>query len=357
MNQEKKAFQDIFDFTLSELRNYFTEKNMPAFRANQIHKWLYLHQAESFDEMTDVGKELRTFLKESFSMERLQIADIAHSKDGSSKFLFRLFDGHFIESVLIPEKDHYTLCISSQVGCAQNCRFCMTAKGGFKRNLGTGEIVAQVRDIKQYAEKNAGNENPIRLSNVVFMGMGEPLANYTPVKKAIEILTDGDCGLKLSKRRVTVSTSGLLSKLSDLGKDTGVNLAVSLNATDEATRSMLMPVNDRYPLKDLLNACKKYPLAPRQKITFEYILMAGVNDSARDAKNLVRALNGIKAKINLIPFNEFPGSEFRRPPEERIHAFLQILLDKGYTAIIRWSKGEDIGAACGQLAGANQNDL
>lgn len=357
MNQEKKAFQDIFDFTLSELRNYFTEKNMPAFRANQIHKWLYLHQAESFDEMTDVGKELRTFLKESFSMNRLEIADIAHSKDGSSKFLFRLFDGHFIESVLIPEKDHYTLCISSQVGCAQNCRFCMTAKGGFKRNLGTGEIVAQVRDIKQYAEKNAGNENPIRLSNVVFMGMGEPLANYTPVKKAIEILTDGDCGLKLSKRRVTVSTSGLLSKLSDLGKDTGVNLAVSLNATDEATRSMLMPVNDRYPLKDLLNACKKYPLAPRQKITFEYILMAGVNDSARDAKNLVRALNGIKAKINLIPFNEFPGSEFRRPPEERIHAFLQILLDKGYTAIIRWSKGEDIGAACGQLAGANQNDL
>lgn len=353
MNRKPEFLPDIFDYALTDLREYFTEKKMPAFRANQIHKWLYLHQADSFDEMTDVGKDLRRFLKESFSMKRLEIADHIKSKDGSEKFLFSLSDGHLIESVLIPEKDHYTLCISSQAGCAQNCRFCMTAQGGFRRNLRTGEIVSQVRDIKHYAEKSLKNppEKPARLSNVVFMGMGEPLANYTAVRKAVEILTDGDCGLKLSRRRVTVSTSGILPRLFDLGRDTGVNLAVSLNATDEATRSMLMPVNTRYPLQALLDACKKYPLAPRQKITFEYILMDGINDQTKDAKNLARILNGIKAKINLIPFNEFPGSEFRRPPEERIHAFLQILLDKGYTAIIRWSKGGDIGAACGQLAG------
>jgi 23S rRNA (adenine2503-C2)-methyltransferase len=209
--------------------------------------------------------------------------------------------------------------------------------------------------MQEEAAKTPEEKEP-RLSNVVFMGMGEPLANYTHVKKAIDILTDGDCGLKLSKRRITVSTAGILPRLADLGRDTQINLAISLNATENKTREALMPISRTYPLEDLLEACRRYPLAPRQKITFEYILIQGVNDSLQDARRLARCLNGIKAKINLIPFNEHPGSTFQRPVESHIHAFLKILLDKGYTAIIRWSKGEDIGAACGQLAGKAQSE-
>ncbi|MDY0163117.1 23S rRNA (adenine(2503)-C(2))-methyltransferase RlmN [Desulfobotulus sp.] len=359
MTRKQAQKPDILDFTLPELREYFTSQGLPAFRANQIHKWLYLHQADTFEQMTDVGKELRARLGEIFTLKRLDIARTDLSRDGSQKFVFRLEDGHFIESVLIPEKDHHTLCISSQVGCAQGCRFCMTAKGGFTRNLSTGEIVAQVRDIRRSMQEEAAKtpeEKEPRLSNVVFMGMGEPLANYTHVKKAIDILTDGDCGLKLSKRRITVSTAGILPRLADLGRDTQINLAISLNATENKTREALMPISRTYPLEDLLEACRRYPLAPRQKITFEYILIQGVNDSLQDARRLARCLNGIKAKINLIPFNEHPGSTFQRPVESHIHAFLKILLDKGYTAIIRWSKGEDIGAACGQLAGKAQSE-
>lgn len=354
MTKKHEPRPDILNFTLPELREYFTSQNLQAFRANQIHKWLYLHQADSFEQMTDVGKELRARLGEIFTLRRLEVAQTALSRDGSRKFVFRLEDGSLIESVLIPEKDHHTLCISSQVGCAQGCRFCMTAKGGFTRNLSTGEIVAQVRDIRRFIQEESAktpDEKEARLSNVVFMGMGEPLANYAQVKKAIDILTDGDCGLKLSKRRVTVSTSGILPRLADLGRDTQVNLAVSLNATENKTREALMPISKVYPLEDLLAACRRYPLAPRQKITFEYILIKGVNDSLEDARRLARCLNGIKAKINLIPFNEHPGTPFQRPPESHIHAFLKILQDRDYTAIIRWSKGEDIGAACGQLAG------
>ncbi|TWI73279.1 23S rRNA m(2)A-2503 methyltransferase [Desulfobotulus alkaliphilus] len=359
MTKKETSNPDILDFTLPELREYFTAAGMPAFRANQIHKWLYLHQADSFETMTDVGKQLRRDLENIFSLKRLAIEHVALSRDGSRKFVFRLQDGHLIESVLIPEKDHHTLCISSQVGCAQNCRFCMTARGGFTRNLTTGEIVAQVRDIRHRIQMEAAGkpeEKEARLSNVVFMGMGEPLANYANVKKAIEVLTDGDCGLKISRRRVTVSTSGILPRLADLGRDTQVNLAISLNATDNKTRETLMPVSRTYSLEDLLAACRKYPLAPRQKITFEYILIRGVNDSLADARKLARILSGIKAKINLIPFNEHPGCTFQRPAEAHIHAFLRVLLDKGYTAIIRWSKGEDIGAACGQLAGTPRSD-
>ncbi|MCW7754525.1 23S rRNA (adenine(2503)-C(2))-methyltransferase RlmN [Desulfobotulus sp. H1] len=359
MTKKETIHPDILDFTLPELREYFMSKGMQAFRANQIHKWLYLHQADTFASMTDVGKLLREELNHIFRLKRLHIHQTALSRDGSRKFVFRLEDDNLIESVLIPEKDHQTLCISSQVGCAQNCRFCMTARGGFTRNLTTGEIVAQVRDIRHIIQQEAlknNSDKDTRLSNVVFMGMGEPLANYNNVIKAIRILTDGDCGLKLSRRRVTVSTSGILPRLQDLGRDAQINLAISLNATENKTREMLMPVSRTYSLEDLIEACRRYPLAPRQKITFEYILIKGINDSLQDARRLARILNGIKAKINLIPFNEHPGSTFERPPEIHIHAFLKILLDKGYTAIIRWSKGEDIGAACGQLAGKRESD-
>lgn len=341
---------DIKDFTLDEFREHLVTAGIAPFRANQIFKWVYLRQIDDFSEMTDLSKDLRQQLSDRYRISRLAVADVATAKDGTRKFLFRLKDGHLIETVLIPEKDHFTVCISSQVGCAQDCRFCMTATGGFHRNLTAGEIIAQVRDTRNVLLKEQGEDGP-RLSNIVFMGMGEPLANYRNVARAISTITDGDCGLKFSGRRVTVSTSGLVPRLADLGRDGRVNLAISLNATENKTRDKLMPINRAYPIETLLAACKAYPLAPRQKITFEYILMKGVNDSLDDARRLVRLLSNVKAKINLIPFNEHTGCAFLRPERHQIQAFLKILLDKGFTAMIRWSKGEDIGAACGQLAG------
>jgi 23S rRNA (adenine2503-C2)-methyltransferase len=230
----------------------------------------------------------------------------------------------------------------------------MTAKGGLKRNLSTSEIVSQIRDIQKYLSDNFP-ENPKRLSNIVFMGMGEPLDNYDNVLRAIKIITDQDFGLKISRRKVTISTSGLVPQIEKLGRDCGIALAVSLNAVDDRLRSELMPVNKRYPLKDLLSVLRDYPLPNREKITFEYILIKGVNDSFSDAKKLAALLRGIKAKINLIPFNPHEGSDFQRPDRETIEKFGKILLDKGYTVIVRWSKGDDIGAACGQLS-ASDND-
>jgi 23S rRNA (adenine2503-C2)-methyltransferase len=278
-----------------------------------------------------------------FTNNRLSQKEIVRSEDGSEKYLFELNDGNLIESVLIPEKDHYTLCISSQVGCAQGCRFCLSAKGGLVRNLTAGEIISQVRDIQQRVR------GAKRLSNIVLMGMGEPLANYHNVVNALKIITDIDMGLKFSNRRVTLSTAGLVSNMASLGTDTRVNLAVSLNATDNATRSMLMPINRKYPLEQLLQACAEYPLGNRRKITFEYILIKDVNDTAQDAARLTKLLRPIKAKINLIPFNAYEGSRFQRPDEATTQNFQEILYQKKYTAVIRHSKGQDISAACGQL--------
>jgi len=294
--------------------------------------------------MTNLGKEIRKLLSLNFTINRLDIIQIERSQDGSRKYLFRLEDGNHIESVLIPEKDHYTLCISSQVGCAQGCRFCLTAKGGFVRNLSKSEIVAQVRDIlkDQISSK--------RITNIVFMGMGEPLANLQNVIKAIHTITEADFGLGFSSRRVTVSTAGLVSKLSALGNETRVNLAVSLNATDNKTRDFLMPVNKKYPIEELLDACRRYNLRPGSKITFEYILIKGINDSAENANQLAELLKEIRSKINLIPFNEHEGSDFKRPEESVISNFREILVKKGCTTMVRRSKGEDISAACGQLS-------
>jgi 23S rRNA (adenine2503-C2)-methyltransferase len=270
------------------------------------------------------------------------------STDGSVKYLFRLQDGKNIESVLIPEKDHYTLCISSQVGCAQGCRFCLTGQAGFGRNLTSGEIIAQIRDIQYEITKNRKPCKP--LTNIVFMGMGEPLANYRNVLAAIDIITDEQIGLRFSTRRVTLSTAGLVPRLYDLSRDTQVNLAVSLNAVDNETRSRLMPINKTYPLESLISACRNYPVQPRRRITFEYVLLKGLNDSPEDAKRLAELLRPIRAKINLIPFNEYAGSEFRRPDEPAVEIFRDILIKRNYTAIVRHSKGRDISAACGQLS-------
>ena len=340
MSRLKKT--DIKELTNDQLVLWLQSKGLEPYRAVQILKWIYLRQADTFDIMTDVGKQIRGLLSRHFSIARLETARIEISQDGSKKYLFKLNDGKYVESVLIPEKDHYTLCISSQVGCAQGCRFCLTARGGLVRNLTRGEIIAQVRDIS----KCLGGSK--RLTNIVLMGMGEPLANYSNVVSAINTITDSN-GLGFSSRRLTVSTAGLVPKLSDLGRDTTVNLAISLNATDNKTRNMLMPINRKYPLEKLLDACAGYPLLSRRRITFEYVLIKGVNDSIKDAKRLVKLLRPIRAKINLIPFNEYEGSEFNRPEESAILNFKETLNKNNYTAIIRYSKGQDISAACGQL--------
>jgi 23S rRNA (adenine2503-C2)-methyltransferase len=339
--------ENIMNFTRADLAVWLDNKAIRPFRAGQIFKWLYIRQADAFEQMTDLSKDVRKELEENFYIERLILDEKRISADTTEKFLYRLFDGQHIESVLIPEKDHFTLCVSSQVGCAQNCRFCLTAKGGFIRNLNVSEIIAQVRDARYYLIQK--NLDPLKLSNIVFMGMGEPLANYNNLVKALEIITDSDYGLKFSPRRVTVSTCGLVPKITQLGLDTDVNLAVSLNATTDEMRSRLMPINKKYPLKQLLEACRTFAMKPRNKITFEYILMKGVNDTIADAQRLVKLLEPIKAKVNLIPFNEYDESEFKRPSKNQISEFLQILLDRNLTAITRKSKGDDILAACGQL--------
>ncbi|MGD9823683.1 23S rRNA (adenine(2503)-C(2))-methyltransferase RlmN [Desulfobacter sp.] len=342
--------EDILDFTRQDLGNWFKNKGIRSFRADQVFKWLYLKLAGSFEEMTDLGKALRLELAEHFFLGTLELANMETSVDATKKFLHRLADGEYVESVLIPEKDHYTLCVSTQAGCAMNCKFCLTAKTGFKRNLTMGEIVGQIWHARRYVARQ-GLE-PLFLSNIVFMGMGEPLANYDNLMRSLGVVFDTDFGMKFSSRRVTVSTSGIAPKIIQLGLDTEVNLAVSLNATDNNLRSSLMPVNRTWPIETLLAACKEFDMKPRNKITFEYILMNGVNDSDVHAHDLARLLAPIRAKVNLIPYNEHTQAPFKRPSRERINAFLSILLDRNMTAIVRKSKGDDISAACGQLKAA-----
>jgi 23S rRNA (adenine2503-C2)-methyltransferase len=340
-NDEKK---NILELDQAQLVAWLGQQDVESYRADQILKWIYKRQKDSFDQMTDLSHDLRARLADHFTIDRLATEHIAASRDGTRKYVFRLKDGKRIESVLIPERDHYTLCISSQVGCAQDCGFCLTAKIGFQRNLSKAEIVSQVRDIKNDLT------DPKSLTNLVFMGMGEPLANYRNLVAAIQIITDGRFGFGFAGRRVTVSTAGLVTRLADLGRDTRANLAVSFNATDNRTRSRLMPINRKFPIEKLLEACRHFPLPGGRRITFEYVLLKDVNDSSDDAHRLARLLRPIKSKINLIPFNAHPDCPYQRPHEDTILRFQKILIDKNYTVMIRRSKGEDISAACGQLA-------
>lgn len=343
-NTKGSVSANILDLSHHELTEWLLENDIKRYRADQIFKWLYLRQADSFEDMTDLGKAIRKHLSSHFIIPRLNIKLVQTSTDGTQKYLFQLHDKNLIESVLIPERDHHTLCISSQVGCAQGCTFCLTARGGFIRNLTQGEIVSQVRDILKETE------NKIRLSNIVLMGMGEPLANYQNVINAIDVITDSEQGLKFAGRKVTLSTAGMVPKFARLESDTRVNLAVSLNAVDDRTRSRLMPINQKFPIKQLLDVCRRYHPRPGRMITFEYILIQGINDSPNEAKELVKLLRPIKAKINLIPFNEFKGCDFRRPAASDTLRFQEILIQGNYTTIIRQSKGQDISAACGQLS-------
>ncbi len=336
---------DIKNLSLKELEEWITEKGYEPYRARQIWHWIFKKLSTSFDQMTDLPKSLRELLNREADLNPLQLVQTVKSEeDGTEKFLFRLKDGNLIETVLIPEKEYFTVCVSSQVGCAMGCRFCFTAKQGFKRNLSASEIIEQVIQVRRRMSE------PSRLTNIVFMGMGEPLENYDSVLKAIEVFISNH-GMNFSHRRVSVSTCGIVPKIKRLGEDTNVNLAVSLNATENKTRSFLMPINRRYPIEELISACRSFPFSNRRRITFEYVLIDGVNDSDEDAIRLCKLVKGIKCKINLIPFNPCPQIDFSPPPLERILAFQKILFERNLTAIIRKSKGKDIMAACGQLSG------
>ena len=334
---------DLRNLTLEELKGWTAQWGLEPYRGEQVFRWIFIPGVESFDQMTNIAKRWRDRLNEVATLSRLEIQATETSRDGTRKFLFGLEDGERIESVLIPEKGHYTLCISSQVGCAQQCRFCYTGRMGFRRDLKAAEIVNQVLAVR--AALPAGDRP---LTNVVLMGMGEPLANFENTLQALNILLSPQ-GLQLSPRHLTLSTAGLIPQMDLLGRSSPVNLAVSLNAADDATRDQLMPVNRRYPIPALIEACRRYPLPPRKRITFEYILIQGVNDSPASARLLSDRLQGIKAKINLIPFNPHPGIDFRPPSEKHIAAFQEILIQRHFTVMVRRSKGADISAACGQL--------
>jgi 23S rRNA (adenine2503-C2)-methyltransferase len=335
---------DLKNFALEELEAFIARYGKERYRARQIFKWLYQKGAASFEEMSDISKELRRELAQSARISSLVPEMVEVSRDGTRKYLFRLEDGNAVESVLIPEEDRATLCISSQVGCAMGCSFCLTGTFRLTRNLTAAEIVNQVCAVKSSVQEHP----PLR--NIVFMGMGEPLDNLDNVARAIRILVHDD-GLQFSSRRVTVSTSGLVPQMDELGKRVTVNLAVSLNATTDEVRSRIMPVNRAYPLAELMAACRRFPLPSRRMITIEYVMIRGVNDTPDDAKRLVRLLHGIPVKVNLIPFNEHEGSGFRAPLQESIDYMHRYLLDRHITVITRDSRGADISAACGQLRG------
>lgn len=335
---------DLKSISADETGAFVKDLGLEAYRASQIRQWLFKKMVTSFDEMTNVSVSIRELLKEKAFITSIEKARTLVSEDTTEKYLFRLHDGNFIESVLIPEKDHFTLCISSQAGCAMGCAFCHTARQGFRRNLTAGEICEQIIETKR------SMADPDRLTNIVLMGMGEPLANYDAVITALNNMID-DNALNFSRRKVTLSTSGLVPFIERLGKDSPVNLAVSLNAGDDETRNRIMPVNKTYNLKSLIAACKEFPLPNRRMITFEYILIKGVNDRNEDALKVAKLLRGLRAKINLIPLNPGPELEMRAPSWDDMVRFQDILAENNYTVIIRKSKGQDILAACGQLGG------
>lgn len=315
----------------------------PRYRAHQILRWLYARRTRTIDQMTDLSLRDRSTLSERTTLIRLPPPTVRQAIDGTRKFLFQLDDGLIVESVLIPDGRRLTLCLSSQVGCTFDCRFCLTGTMGLKRNLKPHEIVDQMLSVQDTLPSEE------RISNLVFMGMGEPLANLDAVRDSIGRLCHEDWGVGLSARRITVSTAGLASKIPEVA-GLGVRLAVSLNATTDSQRAKIMPAVDRLsPLATLLDACRRFPLSARAQLTFEYVLLAGVNDSRADAKRLVRLLQGIRCKVNLIPFNEFPQSPFRRPSDQSVSAFQSTLRGSHINALIRRSKGPDVLGACGQL--------
>jgi 23S rRNA (adenine2503-C2)-methyltransferase len=327
----------------SELEDLAVELGASRYRGRQLATWIYRKSVFDLEAMTDLPKDFRAVLAERAGVEVPEPERLTPSQDGSQKLVLRYADGARVQSVLMPDGDRLTLCVSTQVGCGFGCAFCFTGTMGLERNLSAGEIIGQVMVARR------GLAPGERITHIVYMGMGEPLANYAATVKSLRLLTDPRA-FGFSPRRITVSTVGLVSGIERLAKESlKVNLAISLHATSNEIRDRIMPVNRGFAIEELLGACRRFPLPFRQRMTFEYVLLESVNDSAEDARRLVRLLKGIRGKINLIPFNDWEGSGFGRPPLPRILAFQAILLEHGITATIRWSKGEDIGAACGQL--------
>ncbi len=337
---------NLLEYSLPQLKSCLQDMGEPPFRAKQIWQWTWQKGCTDFSEMTNLGRELRSCLTERFSLDRPAVRDCLYSQDGTIKFLLRLADERIIETVLIPERDHFTLCVSSQVGCPLGCAFCSTGRMGFERNLTPGEILGQVLAAREHLQETG---NPLPLRNIVFMGMGEPLLNWPQVEHSLNIIRD-PLGLNVSHRRVTVSTVGVPENLQECARSGLASLAVSLHAPTQALRERLMPRAARLmSISDLVAALEEIPLKPRQRITIEYILIRGINDSAQQARDLHRLISGLKCKINLIAFNPGEGLKFQAPVKEDILKFEQILWDKGHTVILRKSKGQDIHAACGQL--------
>ncbi len=341
---------DILDLSVKELKEACASITGKPYSGIQVLQWLYQKRARDFGSMSNVSKTVRDELDKNYLIGRLDIVEQKISSDGTTKFKLGLRDGHAIEAVLIPEEaqnddSRLTLCVSTQVGCAMGCKFCRTAQMGLIRNLSSGEILEQVLTVQDWLGPSGKDK---KLNNIVFMGMGEPLHNYDNVISAIEILIN-DMGFNFSRRRVTLSTSGLVPELERFVKETKVQLAISLNATCDKVRGHLMPINQAYDIDHLMETCRNLPLAQRDKITFEYVLIGGVNDSVEQASELVKILKGVKAKINLIRFNPWEGCDFKSPEDEDVLAFQKYLLDRGFTVILRKSRGADILAACGQL--------
>ena len=334
---------DLAELELSELEQTVKALGHQKFHASQLYRWIHRHALTDFAGMTDLGNALREELRRSFTVSLPELVKKEVSADGTTKFLLRLKDGKLIESVFIPDTPSMTFCLSTQVGCAMGCAFCLTGKMGLDRNLTAGEIAGQVRIL---ARELGMLDSTF---NIVLMGMGEPLHNYDATMKALRMLHEAH-GLAISPRRVTLSTVGVLPALERLASEPLMpNLAISLHATTEDVRDRLVPVNRKYRLEDLLDACRRFPIKKRNRITFEYVMLAGVNDSAEDARRLVKLMHGIRSKINLLPLNEAAGIPFSRPADPTVNAFAKILADAGLTVSVRKSRGRDIRAACGQL--------
>jgi len=336
---------NIKDLSLKEFEAYLGRHKQPPYRARQIWQWLFQKRATSFSEMTNVSTSLRETLAQDFSVSRLTVLREAFAADGTVKYLFALADGRSIESVLIPEPKRLTLCISTQVGCAFGCGFCATALLGWQRNLTASEILDQILEAARRAPSQR------RITHVVLMGMGEPLANYGESVKALQIITDTSWGFGISPRRVTVSSVGLVPQIHRLMEDTRVNLAISLHAATDEVRGRLMPINRKYNLQQVIECCRSLPIPRRKRITFEYVLLRGVNDSVEDARQLCDLLQGVRCKVNIIPFNPHDGSPYVRPSEAEVERFQQVLHGRGVQVNVRRARGDDIQAACGQLQG------
>ncbi|HRK02092.1 MAG TPA: 23S rRNA (adenine(2503)-C(2))-methyltransferase RlmN [Oligoflexia bacterium] len=325
-----------------ELAGLGLAEKKARYHAKQIFNWVYQRKVTDFEAMTDLSKLVRSHLKENFDLTPLGKVFEQKSVDGTQKFLFQLSDGKTIESVLIPAQDRLTICISSQVGCAMGCKFCNTASQGLMRNLEVHEITRQVLELSRVAN----------ITNIVYMGMGEPLHNFENVCRSVEILLSQE-GLNFSKRKITISTSGLVPQIRKMNErlvgPNRVNLAISLNGSYDSQRESVMPINRAFPIEELMQACRDFELEPHRRITFEYVMLGGLNDNLEDAERVMKLVEGIPSKINLIPYNPHPASPYDRPKEEKVEAFHRYLLDRNVSAMIRHSRGRDILAACGQL--------